>query len=335
MKKPILFAGAFVATFVFSAWAQNSSEHGTGSTPALSTPAPKTAPTSEVKAAPPDPAIPVDLGPIHNGFKLGRSIYSGSCPYGDAGFKALAEKGVKTIISVDGARPDEALAKKYGMRYVHIPVTYSGITRAQALSVARAVRDLPGPVFIHCHHGKHRGPTAAVLAIMVNEGWTTDQAQAALTQAGTAPTYKGLWANARDWKQPTKEELDNADNTFPAAAKVEGTAAVMVDIDERWEHLGEVRKADWNTLTDHPDIDPPHEALLLREHFTELLRLPETAKMPADYQEKMTQAEAASMILEEAIRKKDKGKAQQAYKNIDAACGSCHATYRNVKPVTE
>ena len=324
MKKPILFTSAFFATLVVvAAWAEDTKKSETPSTPAAAT---------EQKTAPTGPAVPVDLGPIHNGFQLSRNIYSGSCPYGDAGFKALAAKGIKTIITVDGARPDEATAKKYGMRYVHIPVTYSGITRAQALSIARAVRDLPGPVFIHCHHGKHRGPTAAILAIMVNEGWTTDQAQAAMTQAGTAPGYKGLWANAREWKQPTKEELDKADNTFPANVKIEGTAAVMVDIDERWEHLGEVRQADWSTPANHPDIDPPHEALILREHFTELLRLPETAKMPADYREKLTQAAAAALTLEEAIREKDKGKAQQAYKDIDAACGSCHAAYRNVKP---
>lgn len=323
MKKTILFASLFIATtVVVAAWAENTKD----TTPEQ----PKKPEAPQEKAPVMGPAVPLELAGIHNAFKLGRNIYSGSCPEGEAGFKALAEKGVKTVITVDGARPDEASAKKYGMRYVHIPVTYSGITRAQALSIARAVRDLPGPVFIHCHHGKHRGPTAAVLAIMVTEGWTTDQAQAAMTQAGTAPTYKGLWANAREWKQPTKEELDKADASFPSAAKVEGTAAVMVDIDERWEHLTEVRSADWGVPADHPDIDPPHEAMLLREHFTELLRDPQMPNYPADYREKMTQAEAASITLEQALREKDKGKAQVAYKAVSEACGSCHAAYRNV-----
>ncbi len=42
--------------------------------------------------------------------------------------------------------------------------SHGGISRDQSLTIARAVQDLPGPVFIHCHHGKHRGPTAAVMA---------------------------------------------------------------------------------------------------------------------------------------------------------------------------
>lgn len=333
MKKAVCSAAALFATFVV-AWAEKTSESAPKERTAKeSTPAKAKSPTS---AQPTGPAVPVDLSPIHNGFKLGRSLYSGSCPYGDAGFKALAANGIKTIISVDGARPDEAMAKKYGMRYVHIPVTYSGITRAQALSMARAVRDLPGPVFIHCHHGKHRGPTAAVLAIMVSEGWTTDQALAALQQAGTAPSYKGLWANARDWQPPAKQELEQADVSFPSTAQVHDyTTAAMVSIDERWQHLSQVRAAHWGVPADHLDIDPPHEALLLREHFTELLRLPDTAKYPKDYRAQMTQAEAAAHVLEQALREKDKEKARSAYQAVSETCTSCHVGYRNNKGTTQ
>lgn len=89
-------------------------------------------------------AITLNLEPVNNSFRLGKKIISGSCLYGEAGSRVLAQQGVKTIISMDGARPDEKIAKKFGMRYVHIPVTYSGITRAQSLSIARAVRDLQG-----------------------------------------------------------------------------------------------------------------------------------------------------------------------------------------------
>lgn len=276
------------------------------------------------------PAVTVDLGPVDNGFRLGKKIISGSCPYGEAGFKALAQQGVKTIISVDGARPDEKIARKYGMRYVHIPVMYSGITRAQSLTIARAVRDLEGPVFIHCHHGKHRGPTAAVIAAMVNEGWTTGQAEAAMKQAGTSPHYTGLWAAAREWRPPTKEELDKADASFPSVAAVAATAAAMVTIDERWEHMSEVRDAGWKAPPSHPDIDPPHEALLLREDFRELARSPETARLPADYLQKLNEAESAAAALEAALRGNDIPKAQEAYKSVGASCKSCHVVYRDV-----
>lgn len=325
MKKQMVIAGALAATTAMAAWAADTKDTSNASS------------SHKQAAEQPEatgPAVSVPLEPIHNTFKLGRKIISGSCPYGDAGFRALAQQGVKTIISVDGARPDEALARKYGMRYVHIPVTYSGVTRDQALSIGRAVRDLPGPVFIHCHHGKHRGPTAAVIAVMVNEGWTVEQAQATMKQAGTSPHYTGLWAAAREWKQPTKEELDQADASFPAAATIPATAAAMVVIDERWEHLGAVREAGWKAPSSHPDIDPPHEAMLLREDFRELVRSPDTAKRPAGYRRKMIEAEVAAAALEAAIRANDSAGAQEAFDTVKQSCNSCHSVYRDVNPAS-
>lgn len=295
------------------------------------TPKPET-PSTETKQ-PDGPAVPIELGPIHNGFKLGRKIISGSCPVGAAGFEALAKQGVKTIVTVDGAQPDAELAQKYDIRYVHIPVEYSGITREQGLEIARAVRDLPGPVFIHCHHGLHRGPTAAVIAAMVDEGWTNEQALDAMKQAGTGEQYTGLWAGVREWKMPTQVELDKADNSFPSAAKLPKLAAAMVTIDERWDALGAARKAGWKAgwkaPENHPDFDAPHEALLLGEAFRELLRTDEVAKMPADFRQMMSEAETASAALQVALKVGNNDKAEEAFKNVGQTCENCHALYRN------
>src|SRR5262245_48277837 len=91
-------------------------------------------------------------------------VISGGLPEGEAAFQDLAALGIKTIISVDGATPDVATAKKHGLRYVHLPHGYDGISAARAAELAKAVRDLPGPIYIHCHHGKHRSPAAAAVA---------------------------------------------------------------------------------------------------------------------------------------------------------------------------
>lgn len=327
MRNTLVSGAVMAAVALMIAWAGNARDEETAQKNPQKTPETSAEKTPQKSG----PAIPLELEGVHNTFRLGRKIYSGSCPEGEAGFRALAQKGVKTVISVDGARPDEQAVLKYGMRYVHIPVNYNGITRDQALSIARAVRDLPGPVFIHCHHGKHRGPAAAVLAAMVNEGWTSDDAEAAMRQAGTSPHYTGLWQAARDFKKPTKEELAKADATFPAAAPVPATAAAMVNIDLRWEHIGDIRAANWSTPANHPDIVPEHEALLLREDFRELQRAPDTAKRPADYMKKLAEAEAAAQALENALRGKDPAKAQAAYKAVSESCKSCHSVYRDVK----
>lgn len=320
MKKQLVTGSVLVTLLtVAAAWAVDSKD---GALPAQKEKVQET-------AKPSGPAKPVEIEGIENTFWLGRKIISGACPNGEAGFRALGKMGVKTIISVDGARPDEKVAKKYGMRYVHIPVTYGGVSRAQALSIGRAVRDLPGPVFIHCHHGKHRGPTAAVMAAMIAEGWTTIQAQDAMKQAGTSPNYTGLWASAREFKKPTKKELRNADHSFPVAAVIDDTAAAMVDVDEKWDHLGDVRKAKWSVPADSPDIDPPHQALLLRESFTELLRAAKAKNEPADYLEKMAYAETSAAALETALREKNAANAETAYKAVEKSCKSCHVVYRD------
>src|SRR5437763_9329790 len=77
----------------------------------------------------------VDAPGMHNVYRLTDQLYSGSYPEGEEGFRTLQKLGVKTILSVDGDRPEVALAKKYGMPYVHIPVGYAGISGAQSLSI--------------------------------------------------------------------------------------------------------------------------------------------------------------------------------------------------------
>jgi hypothetical protein len=240
---------------------------------------------------------------------------------------------VKTIITVDGGKPDLDLAQKFGMRYVHLPIGYNGMTRERQLEIGRAVRDLPGPVFIHCHHGKHRGPTAAVVALMISEGWTTTQAVTAMKIVGTSPTYSGLYDTAKAFQPPTQDELDAADATFPATASVPDLAMAMVALDERWEHLKDVRAAGWKVPKNHPDIDPPHEALLLQEDFREMLRTPDTQARPADYRRWLEESETAAAALQIALRDNHREKAEAAYQKILANCDSCHVPYRNAAPV--
>jgi protein tyrosine phosphatase (PTP) superfamily phosphohydrolase (DUF442 family) len=321
MKRHILLSGLVAGVAVTMAWNVSAKDD-----------APPTAAASTKKTTD-GPAKPLEMAGIHNVFLLGDKIYSGSCPEGEAGFRALAEKGVKTVISVDGARPDEKWVVKFGMRYVHIPTQYNGITHEEAMKIARAVRDLPGPVFIHCHHGIHRGPAAAVIAAMATEDWTNEQALAAMKQAGTSSHYVGLWQSAREFKKPSQEELDRVDATFPAAAPISGLAAAMVSIDERFEHLRTIRAAGWSTPGENPDLDPPHEALVLREDFRELHRAGETEKRPADFLKKMAAAELAAQKLEDALRGKDTVKAQAAFEEVGKNCTACHAAYRDVPPV--
>lgn len=293
---------------------------------------PATVEAAKPAEKPTGPLTPVDIATIHNALKWSNNIYSGSCPEGgEAGFKALAAMGIKTVITVDGAQPDVENAKKYGLRYVHIPVEYSGIARVDAIKIIRAVRDLPGPVFIHCHHGLHRGPAAAALVAIALANYDNQKADDALKQAGTGLNYKGLWRDVDDFKAPTQAEIDAADNSFPEKVPMRNMTAAMIALDERLDGLKAAQKAKWTAPADHPDINPPHEAMLLREHYTELKRSPASAKFPTDFMTKLDTSERNAQALEDALRGKDLEKATTAFDAVKADCSGCHKVYRDTQ----
>jgi len=134
------------------------------------------------------------------------------------------------------------------MRYVHLPHGYDGISTNLQLQLARAAETLPGPIYVHCHHGKHRGPAAAAIICMANNGWSSDQAETWLVAAGTATNYAGLYQVVRQFQKPTAAQLRSISSDFPETAKVSGLVDAMVDIDNRWDYLKAIRAAAYQTL---------------------------------------------------------------------------------------
>ncbi len=180
---------------------------------------------------------------IHNMFALGTNFFSGSAPEGDVAFSALEKLGVKTIITVDGTKPAVELAHKHGMRYVHLPHGYDGIPPETEARLIKAAEDLPGPIFIHCHHGKHRGPAATAIICMSELGWTAAEADHWLHFAGTATNYVGLFDAPRRFQKPTPEQLKALPSDFPEISQSSGLTDSMVGVDEQWDHLKAIRAA--------------------------------------------------------------------------------------------
>ena len=85
------------------------------------------------------------------------------------------------------------MPESYGLRYVHLPHGYDGIDQRRARELAKAVRDLPGPIYIHCHHGKHRSPAAAAVACVGAGLLKPDRSLCVLNTAGTSTNYRGLY----------------------------------------------------------------------------------------------------------------------------------------------
>ncbi len=279
----------------------------------------------------------IEAAGLHNVFRITDRLYSGSSPDGEAGFRSLKDLGIRTIITVDGMRPDVDTARKYGLRYVHLAFGYDGIPRTRILELARAARDLPGPIYVHCHHGQHRSPAAAAaIHLCLDAKCRVEQAVAEMKRAGTDPRYVGLYAVPASLVRPTREELDRVPADFPEVARVADLAQCMVGIDGRWDNLKAIRAAGWRTPAGQPDLDPPHEALQLVEQYREAARLELVRKRPDDFRRRLADAERRATELEAALRPGkpatpiDRAAAEEAFRKVGQACTRCHARYRDV-----
>lgn len=273
---------------------------------------------------------PLQAGNLHNLFAVSKRIYSGSVPEVEADFAALAKLGVKTVISVDGARPNIEAAKKHGLAYVHLPFGYDGIPTNRVADLALAMKNLVGPVYVHCHHGKHRGPAAVAMICLAGEGWTTDRAEAWLRTAGTANDYAGLYRDVRGFVSPTAAFLASRP-PLPEVAKTSSVVDAMVAIDEHSDRLTAAQKAAWKEVPGLPDVRPSQEAVLLWEQLRELGRHHDTAGRPEDYRKRMTDSEAAAAALRDELKKPtpDPLRADEGLKKVGQSCTACHKKFRN------
>jgi protein tyrosine phosphatase (PTP) superfamily phosphohydrolase (DUF442 family) len=280
---------------------------------------------------PPPAFASVETKDLHNAHRISDRLVSGAAPETEQAFKDLQALGVKTILTVDGAQPDVETAKRYGMRYVHLPIGYDGVEREEGKRIAKALTELPGPIYVHCHHGKHRSAAAVAVACVMNGQLRPEQAESVLKTFGTGENYLGLWKAARDARPLDAKELAETKVEYVERAKIPELAERMVAIDGHMDHLKSIENAGWTSPPDHPDLDPAHEALQLEEHLRETARTDDTKARPQAYRTQLTDAEAAAAKLREVLGGKpvDLKTAGAAFKTLGTSCASCHKSFRD------
>lgn len=256
--------------------------------------------------------VPISVAGLHNAYRVTDRIFSGSQPEGDSAFAGLARLGVKTIVSVDGAKPDVAAARKYGIRTIHLPIGYDGVSAARVAELTHAASALPGGIYVHCHHGKHRGPAAVAIMCEATEGWSPERALTWLRQAGTAEDYPGLYQSAREFRPATKAQLEQV-GELPEVAKTPALVDVMVSLDERLD-----------ALKSASGDDRARQATLLWEQLRELARTGDITARPADYLAKLGDSEKAAAALRHSV-------SDTGIRTLSESCVACHKGYRNRK----
>ncbi len=262
---------------------------------------------------------------LQNLLKITDKIYSGGEPANSEAFSSIVRLGVKTVVSVDGAQPDVETARKYGLRYIHIPIGYDGIEASACLSLTRLVKDVEGPYYIHCHHGAHRGPAAAAIAGIAEGNIDNKDAHDILELAGTSENYVGLWRDVENFQVPDQNvKLPD----LVEKAEVSSLAAAMAEIDRSYDNLKLCRIVNWNTPPDHPDLVPVQEVGLLKEGLREAARN-QIQEYDKQFEKSLLEAELFAQNIEEMLHAKDLIKAEEQFLNLKQACKSCHKKYRN------
>ncbi len=155
-----------------------------------------------------------------------------------------------------------------------------------------------------------------------------------MRRAGTDPHYTGLYAAPKKFRPLTREELARVASDFPEFAPLAALAALMVTIDERWDHLKAVRAAGWKAPPDRADLDPAHEAQLLAEAYREAGRAAQEQRRPEEMRHWLGDAEKRSKDLEGVLRLRqaavDAGAAERAFQAAGDVCMRCHTKYRDV-----
>lgn len=262
---------------------------------------------------------------ISNLLRVSDRIYSGSQPEGESAFVGLKELGIQTIVSVDGASPQVSLARQHGLRYVHIPIGYDGIPQFASDSLTRVVRESEGPIYIHCHHGKHRGPAAAAVALIASGGASGEQARQILELAGTGRNYSGLWRDVEKFIPP---EPNASLPELVETAQVASLVKVMADIDHRFDRVKAFRKQGWKTSPENPELRVLGELLLIKEAFAETHR-----HLSSEFDESfgtfLQASEAATDDLMAAAEAQDAAKPEECFLRLEKMCQRCHRQYRD------
>lgn len=281
---------------------------------------------TEAQASPlPRRVMPEPAG-LHNLFAVSSQVFSGSEPDGAEGFDSLVQLGVKTIVSVDGARPQVDLARERGIRYVHIPIGYDGVPVSAQRALARVMRDNRGPVYIHCHHGKHRGPAAAAVACLAARQLDVETSESLLREAGTSPEYAGLYRDVRQF-----EPLEATDELpeLVEVATVDSLVTAMADLGRHFDDLKLCRQAEWQTPAAHPDLVPAGVARLVQEGLHETGRTADLTDYPAEFQGLLERSDETADALTRALAAQDMAEAETAFRNLEKSCKECHNRWRD------
>jgi len=247
----------------------------------------------------------------------GMGIHVGGEPAGESGLRALQELGIRSIIDVDATSPGSGIKEHFGIRVVHLPLKYSGITMEEAQVISGLLETLQRPIYVHCHHGTNRAPAAVAVGLVGTGEWNTQDGLALLRACGTDPAFKGLY-----------DSVGSALRIAPALRRHHpgridpGDLALTMDlVDTEWTRLEQFAHSHW--------VDPGAPAIAAQ--LVDLLRTTSgfSGEHGSGFAELSDQSIAAAQQLEDMLIAGRHAAATGQLHLLDQSCSACHERYRN------
>jgi protein tyrosine/serine phosphatase len=154
-------------------------------------------------ASPSPPAAPAPR--IENFGRIGPDLFRGA-QLGPREFEELRRLGVRTILKLNrrGGEEEARLAKKAGIRVVHLPLETFDIDdddseNVEALCRAMATLRDPSlrPLYVHCTHGVDRTGAIVGLYRRLVDGWDLEAIRREMDSFGSGPwrrlLTRGVW----------------------------------------------------------------------------------------------------------------------------------------------
>ena len=240
-------------------------------------------------------------------------------------FQWLAQKGYRWVLSVDSIAPDLDAAAQAGLRYLHLPISYQDVP-LQAIATLQALLEEIGdePLFVHCHHGKHRGPTMAALLLLLREPEQSEEAVQILEQAGTSLDDPGLWKSVREFLPRAHAEVEPL--ALEESASANDMAQTMGEIDRRFDELKALVDAGPAGLSEE-DSSP---ALMIAEAYRESFRVTKQSQEYDDaFLQLLIEGDALAMQVHADLQSNSPSAAKASLLALKSSCRSCHQRYRD------
>jgi hypothetical protein len=282
----------------------------------------------------PHDSLPDGMPGISKLMQFNTDLYSGARPQRIGGTQSLYEFGVRTIISVDSTPPYQHSADLPGISLIHIPLTYSGPDEQQILDLTTAyvMARGNGKVYIHCHHGMHRAPTACALISIAIGISTPEQTQVKMEAIGTSRQYPMLWESV-DVQTPI-HMLDVVSNmkSLPRAVTASDIASAMTMIDEALTQLAQIKNHGWSIPANHPDLAPAASAGFISETLRNLHSITQWRKFGLELIDAKAAVNAAATLEKSLLLEPRNAEVlDMQFDLVRQSCTLCHAKLRNFR----